>query len=284
MRTHRFVDVGPESNRPHTHLPPPPFSQLLRRAQISAYRSQHANNRTYLSCLPSQAHPHAARRLFASPLSTGPSRDRGALHRHRHASATTLRFISLSPRATRVRAVPFWHGALSRRANLAAGHHLGSQHYSTWPEEQSRSGCGQDGGDEDQPQHSRMWLCRSSCPLLLARPSPPRQPPCSQPPPSPRCSIVRGGRWERGAWGFLSPRGCSRVWGACFRRVGVASGGGNSWPRGNPEAERGRSNAQARLPIESATTAPPPHPPKGRWLVASSGLPVGAPPPTSTYR
>ena len=62
-------------------------------------------------------------------------------------------------------------------------------------------------------------------------------------------------RWERGAWGFLSPRGCSRVWGACFRRVGVASGGGNSWPRGNPEAERGRSNAQARLPIESAHLA-----------------------------
>ena len=94
-----------------------------------------------------------ARRVSASPpsLSTGPPRDHGALHRHRHASATTLRLISLSPR-----------GILQ------------------WPEEQSRSGCGQDGGNADQSQHRRMWRCR--CPLILARPSPPRQPSCSQPP------------------------------------------------------------------------------------------------------
>ena len=49
-----------------------------------------------------------------------------ALHRHQHASATTLRIISLSPR-----------GILQ------------------WPEEQSRSvqsGCGQEGGDADQSQ------------------------------------------------------------------------------------------------------------------------------------
>jgi len=108
---------------------------------------------------PQNGHP--ARRVSASPLSTGPPRDHGALHRHRHASATTLRFISLPPR-----------GILQ------------------WPEEQSRSGCGQDGGDADQSQHRRMWRCRSSCPLLLARPFPPRQPPCSQPPPLPRRSIV----------------------------------------------------------------------------------------------
>jgi hypothetical protein len=38
------------------------------------------------------------RRDSASPLSTGPPRDHGALHRHRHASATTLRLISLPPR------------------------------------------------------------------------------------------------------------------------------------------------------------------------------------------
>ena len=111
-----------------------------------------------------------ARRDSASPLSPGPPRDHGALHRHRHASATTLRLISLSPR-----------GILQ------------------WPEEQSRSGCGQDSGDADQSQHThththththrRMWRCRSSCPLLLARPSP-RQPPCSQPPPPPRRSLV----------------------------------------------------------------------------------------------
>ena len=85
----------------------------------------------------------------------GPPRDHGALHRHRHASATTLRLISLSPR-----------GILQ------------------WPEEQSRSGCGQDGGNADQSQHRRMWRCRSSCPLILARPSPPCQPSCSQPPAS----------------------------------------------------------------------------------------------------
>ena len=53
---------------------------------------------------------------------------------------TTLRLISLSPR-----------GILQ------------------WPEEQSRSGCGQDGGNTDQSQHRRMWRCRSSCPLILAR-------------------------------------------------------------------------------------------------------------------
>ena len=77
------------------------------------------------------------------------------------ASATTLRLISLSPR-----------GILQ------------------WPEEQSRSGCGQDGGNADQSQHRRMWRCRSSCPLILARPSPPCQPSCSQPPPPPRRSLV----------------------------------------------------------------------------------------------
>ena len=37
-----------------------------------------------------------------------------------------------------------------------------------------------------------MWRCRSSCPLILARPSPPRQPSCSQPPsPAPLTSV----RW-----------------------------------------------------------------------------------------
>ena len=56
---------------------------------ISACRAQYLTIATYPSCLPSPAHPHA-RRVSASPLSTGPPRDRGALHRHRHASATTL--------------------------------------------------------------------------------------------------------------------------------------------------------------------------------------------------
>ena len=79
----------------------------------------------------------------------------------RFSSATTLRLVSLSPR-----------GILQ------------------WPEEQSRSGCGQDGGNADQSQHRRMWRCRSSCPLILARPSPPCQPSCSQPPPPPRRSLV----------------------------------------------------------------------------------------------
>jgi len=87
------------------------------------------------------------------------------VRRHRHASATTLRRVSLSPR-----------GILQ------------------WPEEQSRSGCGQDDGNADQSQHRRMWRCRSSCPLILARPSPPCQPSCSQPPPPPRRSLVRGGQ------------------------------------------------------------------------------------------
>ena len=36
-----------------------------------------------------------------------------------------------------------------------------------WPQEQSLSGCGQGGGVENQPQHRRLWRCRSSCPLLL---------------------------------------------------------------------------------------------------------------------
>jgi len=102
--------------------------------------------------------------VVATAISTGTLRDHGALHRHRHASATTLRLISLSPR-----------GILQ------------------WPEEQSRSGGGQDGGNADQSQHRRMWRCRSSCPLILARPSPPCQNSCSQPPPPPRRSLVRGG-------------------------------------------------------------------------------------------
>lgn len=34
------------------------------------------------------------------------------------------------------------------------------------PEQQSRSGCGQSGGVEDQPQRRRLWRCSSSCPLL----------------------------------------------------------------------------------------------------------------------
>ena len=43
--------------------------------------------------------------------------------------------------------------------------------------------------DQSQQRHRRMWRCRSSCPLLLARPSPPRQP-RSQPPPPPRRSLA----------------------------------------------------------------------------------------------
>ena len=61
-----------------------------------------------------------------------------ALHRHRHASATTLRLISLSPRP---------RGILQ------------------WPEEQSRSGCGQDGGNTDQSQHRRLWPVTNQCRL-----------------------------------------------------------------------------------------------------------------------
>ena len=68
----------------------------------------------------------------SSPLSTGPPRDHGALHRHRHASATTLRLISLSPR-----------GILQ------------------WPEEQSRSGCDQDGGNADRTNPSMTGSSRA---------------------------------------------------------------------------------------------------------------------------
>ena len=82
---------------------------------------------------PDERTPIEAMPLLATSAELGPPRDHGALHRHRHASATTLRFLSLSPR-----------GILQ------------------WPEEQSRSGCGQDGGDADQSQHRRMWRCRST--------------------------------------------------------------------------------------------------------------------------
>ena len=44
-------------------------------------------------------------------------------------------------------------------------------------------------------------------------------------------------RWERAcADGYVRPRGCFRVWCPCSRRVGALAGGGNSLPRGNPEA------------------------------------------------
>ena len=144
-------------------IPPQRQLDIAARKKINTYREQYAYNRniTFMPAITSTSVLTYARRVSASPLSTGPPRDHGALHRHRHASATTLRLVSLSPR-----------GILQ------------------WPEEQSRSGCGQDGGNADQSQHRRMWRCRSSCPLILARPSPPCQPSCSQPPPPPRRSLV----------------------------------------------------------------------------------------------
>ena len=54
--------------------------------------------------------------------------------------------------------------------------------------------CGQHG---HQSQHRRVWRCRFSCPLLLERPSPPRQPPCSQPPPPAPLNSVKVARLDR---------------------------------------------------------------------------------------
>ena len=65
-----------------------------------------AHNMLTISFMPaitsttSRMHGEFLRLLFLQ----GPPRDRGALHRHRHASATTLRFISLSPRRKELKA------------------------------------------------------------------------------------------------------------------------------------------------------------------------------------
>jgi len=85
------------------------------RKKIHAYRAQFAHNRnkTLIPAITSTVIFTYALRVSASPLSTGPPRDHGALHRHRHASATTLRFISLSPRAA------FYNG-LTSKVGLAA--------------------------------------------------------------------------------------------------------------------------------------------------------------------
>ena len=51
-----------------------------------------------------------------------------------------------------------------------------------WPEEQSRTGCGHSGvEDQSQLEHGRLWRCRSSCPRLLALSASPRQPPVRSP-------------------------------------------------------------------------------------------------------
>jgi len=126
------------------------------RKKINTYREQYAYNRniTFMPAVTSTSSRNCTASFCVSSFYRPAARPRR--------SATTLRIISL-------------FGILQ------------------WPEEQSRSGCGLDGGDADQSQHRRVWRCRSSCPLLLARPSPPRQPPCSQRPRPPRRSIVRGG-------------------------------------------------------------------------------------------
>ena len=76
-----------------------------KRSMHTVGRAQYAYNLKIQYCnLHACHHDHQhiltyARRVSASPspFSTGPPRDHGALRRHRHASATTLRFISLSP-------------------------------------------------------------------------------------------------------------------------------------------------------------------------------------------
>ena len=92
-------------------------------------------------------------------------RETTALHRHRHASATTLRLVSLPPR-----------GILQ------------------WPEEQSRSGCGQDGGNAINlnidgcgvvapPVHSSLRAPHLLANLLAHNLPLPRAPPVESTPP-----------------------------------------------------------------------------------------------------